>query len=246
MITTRLFLSLLTGSFLLSTATQSFAQSTPIPDSKIAPEAPAEPIDFVFSEAPEDQVIGSETAPLTAIVYASVTCGHCGKWFSEDWPVVKEELVETGKLRFVLRALPTPPAQLSLTGFLMAECAPEEDYFDVVMYQMENQQQIFADAQAGKAREAYSKVGALAGLNNDEEINTCLSNPDMMAEIYKDGERANAAQVSGVPAFFISGEPYKGPQSAQDFIDLIDGMIAKGTTELPEIEPMSHGHDHDH
>ena len=170
--------------------------------------------------------------------------GCCGQWFSEEWPVVKRELVESGKLRFVLRALPTPPAQLSLTGFLMAECAPEDKYFEVLEYQFENQSEIFADAQAGKAREAYSKVGAIAGLNSDEEINACLSNPDQMEAIYKDGERANAAKVAGVPAFYISGEAYKGSQNAQDFIDLIDGMIAKGTTSLPEIEPVSHDQKH--
>lgn len=242
-------------SFLLATALMTFsgmtafAQSTPIPKDD-DPQIQAPEVDFVLSEAPDDHVIGADTAPLTAIVYASVTCGHCGKWFSEDWPAVKQELVETGKLRFVLRALPTPPAQLSLTGFLLAECAPEENYFDVIEYQMENQKEIFEDAQAGKAREAYTRVAALAGLNSEDEINGCLSDSAKMESIYKAGARADAAKVQGVPTFYINGQIYKGSQNSDDFIALIDDMIAKGTTELPEIEAVSHsdhdGHDHNH
>jgi len=92
--------------------------------------------------------------------------------------------------RFVLRELPTPPAVLSMTGFLIAACAPDEDYFDVIQYQMENQKDIFDAAQAGKGQEAYAKVGALAGLNTDEEINACLSDPTKMDQLRKAGFKA--------------------------------------------------------
>jgi len=218
----------------------SFAQSTPIPTD----EAPD--VDFVFTEAPDDHVMGAETAPLTMITYASVTCGHCGSWFSNEWPEIKEALVDSGKMRFVMRPIPTPPAQLSMTGFIMAECAPDDKYFDVIQYQMENQQSIFDDAKAGKGREAYGKVAAIAGMDDEEKINACLGNPVNQEQLMKSGERGEAAKIAGVPAFFISGEAYKGKQDAETFISLIDGMIEAGTTQLPEIEPAnSHaGHNH--
>jgi len=64
---------------------------------------PARVTDFVRTVAADDHVIGSEDAAITLIIWASVTCPHCGQWFSEDWPVVKKELVETGKLRVAFR-----------------------------------------------------------------------------------------------------------------------------------------------
>jgi len=245
----------LMSSFLMSAlgfsyAAPSFAQSTPIPsddEPEVSSPEMAE-VDFVFTEAPDDHVMGAETAPLTMIAYASVTCGHCGNWFSNEWPEIKKALVDSGKIRFVMRPIPTPPAQLSMTGFIIAECAPDDKYFDVIQYQMENQKSIFDDAKAGKGREAYGKVAAIAGIkgDDDEAINACLGNQDNQKQIIASGRRGDAAKIAGVPAFFISGEAYKGKQDAETFITLINGMIEAGTTQLPEIEPANSHADHDH
>jgi len=147
--------ALLTTTFFAASA---FAQSTPIPKGDANPhaghdhggEAPEQlsldDVPFALSEAPDDHVIGSDTAPITMIGYFSVTCPHCSDWFTNEWPSVKKELVEAGKMRFILRELPTAPAQLSMIGFMMAECAPAEDYYKVIEYQMENQKQIFKQA----------------------------------------------------------------------------------------------------
>jgi len=158
--------ALLTATLLTSSA---FAQSTPIPKSDghsnhdhAKVEAPAKDVPFALSEAPDDHVIGSDKAPITMIVWASVTCPHCGDWFTNEWPSIKKELIETDKMRFVFRPLPTAPAQLSMIGFMMAECAPSQDYFKVVEYQMENQDMIFEQAQKGEARAEYDKIGKLA------------------------------------------------------------------------------------
>ena len=246
------------GLFALS-AGHAFAQTTPnatpIPDEaiEVAPETlPTDEVEFVFNEAPDDHVLGADDAPITMITYASVTCGHCGKWFQEEWPVVKRELIETGKMRFVLRPLPTPPAMLSVTGFLMAECAPEEDYFSSIEYQMNNQETIFEAAQNGTVQEEYSKVAAQVGLNNDEEINACLSKPENMELLQLNQKRADAAEVKGVPAFYVGGQAYKGKQDASSLVSLIGSMYESGQSNLPESalkEDASHdheGHDHEH
>jgi protein-disulfide isomerase len=229
-------------------ATSALAQMTPLPKdpvpkdngaaekSEAKGDKPPAP-DYLFTESPDDHVIGSEDAAQTLIVYASVTCSHCGTWFSEHWPKVKSELVETGKLRFVLRELPTPPAELSITGFGIAECAPDEDYFDVIQYQMENQAELFEQAKAGNGQAAYAKVAALAGLETDADIEACLGNPATVDHVYLSSNRANAAGVKGVPAFFINGQAYDGAQDADSLIGLLTEMDEMGVTELPETLP---------
>ena len=116
---------------------------------------PARVTDFVFAEAADDHVTGSEEAALTLIIWASVTCPHCSKWFSNEWPIIKSELVETGKLRIVFREFPTAPGNLSMAGFQLAECAPAEDYFSIIEYQMEQQDNIFKAAKEGRGAQAY-------------------------------------------------------------------------------------------
>jgi protein-disulfide isomerase len=216
--------------------------------SAAALELPKLVTDFATVEASDDHAMGSEDAAITLIVWASVTCPHCGTWFSEEWPAVKSELIDTGKLRIVFREFPTAPAQMAMTGFLLAECAPFTDHMDVIEYQMENQDAIFKDASEGRGREAYNKIANLAGMEDDEAITACLRNPDMLAHIQTNSDRARAAKVKGVPAFFINGEAYKGASDAESLVDLISEMDEKGLSSLPEgIKPAdTHaGHSHD-
>ena len=191
-------------------------------------------VDFVFSEAPDDHVVGGDFAPITIIAYASVTCSHCSNWFTNEWPDVKASLVETDKIRFVFREFPTAPAALSLTGFAMANCAPKEDFFSVVEYQMENQAEIIEQTQQGKGQEVYGKIAKLAGLDTDEKVAACLTAEREGGHIEVSLDRAAAAKVQGVPAFYINGDAYKGKQSAKDFIELIDTMIETGSSSLPK------------
>lgn len=180
--------------------------------------------DHSHSEAPNDHVLGSKDAATTMIVWASVTCPHCGKWFSNEWPLVKSELVETGKLRFVFREFPTAPTDLSMTGFRLANCAPTADYMSLIEYQMEHQDEIFKAAQEGRAPEIYREIAKLGGMETDEAISTCLRNPDMTVYIKDNVDRATLAKISGVPAFLINGQPYKDKQDAQSLIRLINEM----------------------
>ena len=161
------------------------------------PELTVDTVEYTLTEAPDDHVLGDDKAPITMIVYASVTCSHCADWFTNQWPAVKKDLVDGGKIRFVLRPLPTPPAQMSMVGFMMAECAPKEDYFDVVQYQMENQLMMFKQAEIGKVREEYDKVARLAGLEDEAAIQACFQDLEKLEHIHTNGDRATAAKVQG-------------------------------------------------
>ena len=201
------------------------------------PELTVDTVEYTLTEAPDDHVLGDDKAPITMIVYASVTCSHCADWFTNQWPAVKKDLVDGGKIRFVLRPLPTPPAQMSMVGFMMAECAPKEDYFDVVQYQMENQLMMFKQAEIGKVREEYDKVARLAGLEDEAAIQACFQDLEKLKHIHTSGDRATAAKVQGVPAFFINGDNYKGDQSADALTKLILEMSENGQSKLPTTLP---------
>lgn len=194
---------------------------------------PARVTDYATLEAPDDHIIGSENAAITMTVWASVTCPHCGKWFTEEWPIVKSELIETEKLRVIFREFPTAPANLSVTGFMIAECAPTEDHMKIIEYQMENQKAISEAAQKGEGREALLKVAKLAGMETEEAMINCLNNPDISAHIVDNANRARLAGVKGVPAFLINGETYKGKQDAKSLVELITDMDEKGLSALP-------------
>ena len=213
-----IFASIALAGALLFSSYSTFAQT--------AEDLPPHVTDHSHTEAPNDHVLGRKDAATTMIVWASVTCSHCGDWFSNEWPLVKSELVETGKLRFVFREFPTAPTDLSMTGFRLANCAPTADYMSMIEYQMEHQDEVFKAAQEGRAPEIYREIAKLGGMETDEAISTCLKNPDMTAYIEDNLDRASLAKISGVPAFLINGQPYTDKQDAQSLIKLINEMDA--------------------
>ncbi len=203
----------------------SFAQDAESP--------PAHVTDYIYVEAPDDHVLGSESAALTLMIWASVTCPHCSHWFTNEWPVIKTDLVETGKLRIVFREFPTAPGSLSMAGFSLAACAPTEDYFSIIEYQMEEQANILEAAREGRAAEAYGKIARLAGMTTNEAMTSCLRNPDITANIIDNADRAKLAEIKGVPGFLINGQRYKGPSDAKSLIKLINEMDEKGLSTIP-------------
>ena len=210
-------------------------------------DLPARITEFALTEAPDDHVVGDESAAQTLIIWASVTCPHCGSWFSDDWPIIKSELVETGKLRVVFREFPTQPINLAMAGFRLASCAPTEDYMSIIEYQMENQNAIFKAAGEGRGEEAYREIARLAGMETKEAMNSCLRNPDITARIVDNLDRATLAEVQSVPAFLINGQKYKGKSDAKSLVTLINDMDKKGVSTLPEgIEPADAHAGHDH
>ena len=46
-----------------------------------------------------EQVMGDPKAPVTIVEYASMTCSHCAHFHKETFPAIKENYVDTGKVR---------------------------------------------------------------------------------------------------------------------------------------------------
>ena len=190
---------------------------------------------FALNEAPDDHVLGSNKAPITFIVWASVTCPHCSDWFSNEWPAFNKILVQTGKVRFIFRELPTQPAQLAMLGFMMAECAPSEKYFDLIEFQMLNQKEMFEMASKGEALSFYKKIGKMSGLKDDNDINFCMQTKEKFDHIMNNGKRAQNAGVSGVPSFYINGRNYNNELDAINLISLVEKMIERGTSDFTDL-----------
>ena len=172
---------------------------------------------------PDDHVIGAADAPASLVVYASVTCSHCGTWFTEQWPTLKSELVDTGKLRVALREYPTAPSQVSIPGFMVANCGPEADWFDNIVHQMQSQEETFAALGEGKGLDVFLALGERAGLDGEEGLDACFADDAAYAPIDRSIQRAEAAGLRGVPAFFLDGERLGAAHDADDIAAALDG-----------------------
>ena len=170
----------------------------------------------------DDHVMGSADAEHDLVTYVSVTCGHCRDWFNGEWPKVKSELVETGKLRVAVRELPTSPAQVSVAGFMLANCAGEEAWFDNIEMQFERQDATIKALSEGKGQDAFVQLANDSGLDGEDGLNACLADDAQFARIDKSIQRYEVTGAQGVPAFFLDGKPFTGAHKASDIAAALD------------------------
>ncbi len=175
-----------------------------------------------------DMALGAaEGAKVEVIEYASVTCHVCAAWQAENWDGFKRAYVDTNKVRYVFREIPTPPAEVAIAGFAIARCAGDDKYFDVVHELLSSQDEMRADPRA-----TLFRVGNGAGLSN-ERIQQCITDEAALTGADERAKAARTAGVEGTPTFFVNGVKIitPGSQSGTSLEDLskaIDAELAKG------------------
>ncbi|HEY1073638.1 DsbA family protein [Brevundimonas sp.] len=170
-----------------------------------------------------DMAMGAgEDAKVTVVEYASVTCGHCAVWNEEVWPEFKTRYVDTKKVRYVFREFPTPPQDIAVAGFLIARCAGEDKYFDVVHDIMASQK----EWQAGvPPRNTLFRAAAAAGLSQ-EQTEICIRDKAAIEEMSNRIKAGIDAGVTGTPTFLVNGTKVLD-SSLSGLSEAIDAELAK-------------------
>tara|TARA_R110002167_G_scaffold15735_5_gene62550 strand:- start:3997 stop:4644 length:648 start_codon:yes stop_codon:yes gene_type:complete len=171
-----------------------------------------------------DMALGApEGAKVTVVEYASVTCSHCAAWQEEVWPEFKTRYVDTNKVRYVFREFPTPPADIAAAGFLIARCAGEDKYFDVIHEIMASQR----EWQAGvPPRTTLVRVATGAGLS-EQEFQACVSDEDAIKALDARVKAGIDAGVNSTPTFLVNGTRVIDT-SLESLSSAIDAELAKG------------------
>lgn len=167
-----------------------------------------------------------EGAKVTVVEYASVTCPHCALWQKNTWPAFKAKYVDTNKVRYVFRELPTPPVDAATAGFLVARCAGPDKYFDVVHQLMATQQEMITSS----PRDWLLRTAQAAGMS-EQQFNDCVTDKEAVAAMEKRVQFARTAGVTGTPAFYVNDTQVITPggegASLADLSTAIDAELAK-------------------
>jgi protein-disulfide isomerase len=183
---------------------------------------------------PNDHVTGSPDAPVTLVEYASVACGACAGWHQQVYPEFKKKYVDTGKVRYVFREYVTGVPEYADAGFMIALCAPEENYFKNIAFQFERFQQIMKMGQQGQARDAYISIAKSAGLSEDE-FTACMTNQELRDQYKAKMQTGIDLGVNSTPAFFINGEKKK-VYTLEEIEDVILPILGEPIPDRSEDE----------
>lgn len=170
-----------------------------------------------------ERFLGPKDAPVTVVEFASATCPHCANFHNGAYKGLKREYIETGKIKFVLREFPLD--NLSLAAFMVARCAPESRYFDLVDMLFERQQQWIGSDPRGELFKIAQQAGA-----THESFEACLKNEELAKGILAVRSRAQAElEVASTPTFFINGVKLSGNHPLTTFRKIIDGFISQSS-----------------
>ena len=158
----------------------------------------------------DDMSLGSPTAKVTVIEYASASCAHCARFNNEVYPAFKAKYIDTGKIHYVFREFLTPPPEFAAAGFLTARCAGKDKYFSVLDAIYHNQAAMF---QSGDFRGGLLRIAQSAGLS-EAQFNACVEDDKAIKALNDRVE--NYAKTDGIdstPTFVVNGKKLVGEQS---------------------------------
>lgn len=173
-------------------------------------------------ETAGDIGMGDPKAPVVVLEYASVTCVHCATFHETILPELKEKYIDTGKVRYVMREFPTQPVPIAVAGFLIARCAGDDKYYDVIDALMRAQRTIMS---SNSPRAELLKIAQQAGLSEDQ-FNTCIQDEKGLERIQANIDSGvQTYKISSTPSFVVNGKLVSNVRNFDDLAKVIDPML---------------------
>src|SRR5436190_5918007 len=178
-------------------------------ESRRSPTAPAPPgssalLPVAAADAFHGYTLGSDSAPIEVTEYSDFECPYCASFATVQMPVIREQLIATGKVRWRYRDFPLPTHQYSRYAALAAQCAGEQGKF------WEMHDQLFTNhqwAQTGKnPRSLFRGFARGIGLDLDK-YDACLDGQRYAARPAAAAPEGAALCARGAPSDLVRGRP---------------------------------------
>ena len=176
--------------------------------------------EIIKAKTDDEIFLGNKNAKIIVIEYASMTCIHCANFHKEVYPKIKENYIDTNKIKFIYRDFPLD--KQALYGSILAKCAPKEKYFDFVKLIFETQKKWISNED--KFLDNLKNIGKLGGLNENKII-VCFRNEDMVEQIINSRSTGEKKfNINSTPSFIINGKKYSA-MSFKQFEKVLDNLI---------------------
>lgn len=171
--------------------------------------------------------LGDPKAPITLVEFTDYQCPFCRKFYTNTFPEIKKQYIDTGKVRLILRDLPLGFHAKARPAAKAAHCAREQGKF------WEMHDALFEGG--GKLnRKDFVRYAETIGVD-DSPFQECLESDRHKEDIDRDIADAGKASINGTPGFVlgktteneIEGSLISGAQPFTLFKRQIDSLLAK-------------------
>lgn len=200
-------------------AAVALALAAPVAMAQDAATTPAAPVETL-----PDIALGADDAPLTIVEYASFTCGHCANFHAENWPRLKTEYVDTGKVKFIQRDVYFD--QPGLWAGVLARCGGDAKFHAVSDMLFDEQKTWLAGGTGEEIAANLRKIGLKAGMT-EEQMTACWEDTGKAQQLITTFQQnATADKIEATPTFIIGGEKVQN-QPWDDMKGIIDAKLAE-------------------
>jgi protein-disulfide isomerase len=143
----------------------------------------------------DDPVMGASDAAVALIEFSDYQCPYCQRFHEKTFPRLKSKYIDSGKVRYVYRDMPSPSRGQAVYAAIAANCAGEQGkYFEMHKVLFENGSRL--------ENKSYVRFARKLGLHI-AKFEACLVNEKQLDEIGKDIQDGQRLGVRGTPTFFI-------------------------------------------
>mgnify|MGYP006085135685 CR=1 FL=1 len=170
--------------------------------------------------------IGSEDAKIVIKVFSSLTCPHCANFHNKIFENLKNEYINTKKVKFEHHSFPLDMAALNAEKLLRSANSKDKDFiFRLLTEIYKKQDQWAVGSDIIKINESIKKIGLDFGLNS-KNIDKFLKDEKIQDQILN--ERINAQKnykISSTPTIYINEKKYEGKHEFDSFKKILDKLL---------------------
>jgi protein-disulfide isomerase len=199
------------------TNTPTTPANTPTPQADTTPEATKEPL----VPLDDDPVLGSADAPVTMIEYSAYLCPYCRQFALQTLPLIKEDYVDTGKVKLIFRDFPVH-GQSEVALAMLAECAADQGKFwEMQAYLWEGYDEW---SQSDDLLATFQDKAQELGMDTDK-YTSCLQEGTVVNRIIEDYNIGVQDGIQATPSFFINGTMITGAVPYEEFQKVINQKL---------------------
>jgi protein-disulfide isomerase len=198
------------------------------PQSNNAPVAAALPTPAPLDYDSVAMALGDENAPVRIVEFTDYQCPFCERHFSQTMPQLLSQMIETGRVYYMLKDLPLenlhPQARIAANA---ARCAGEQEAYVQMHDLLFSTQGEWSGQGDASAQQVFVEFATQLELDA-EKFNQCVTERRYDDLVQANMDEAAGFGVSGTPFFFIDGFPINGAQPYELF-EFAIGRAEAGT-----------------
>ncbi len=174
--------------------------------------------------------IGQPYAPLTIVMYYSLSCGHCHDFQEKVLPEIKTEFIDKGLVRFVYRDFPTD--HFAVKAAKVAWCMGKDHYLTVAKKLLATQDDwaptpddkgAIDENKLKQAENALLSIAKEMAIT-DKDYRKCLVNQNVEDTITRTSfEAQKTYHFEGAPGFLVNGKKFDADMN----VEAIRGLLLK-------------------